>query len=497
MAIILRGPRIAGLFFIVISLYLVAQHLRWIPSRRPGYYSSDLSKPTTEQIPTAGLGKIEHTVGKDPDLLEDAHKLPDADAFLPHFKAVTRIAGMTMAQAKSGCTWPAMDEIFFQYDEGTDGVTNWTENDRDDDDIEAHRNQWQDFISHDLLPYEAHKDRFQGRGIVIVAGNQKSMKRVRVILRALRKLGSKMPVEINYWDDEMTEEAQKDISSMWPDMYFNDLSAATNIIKTNHDGPYINYQLKTAAVVNSRFAEPLLLDSDNIPIVDPETLYESATYQDYGTLFWPDIARTRPNNPIWAITNTECRMDEYEQESGQLLVDKRRYFYHLQLAAWMNNAHGDYYNEFLLGDKDSFRMAWKALKTQYGSPRKWITSVGTFTDGHYCGHSFAQHHPDGRVAFFHGGLVKTLPKQLIKWQRESQGGIFQAYKRSDYDEQPHIVVNLSIKWDAAEYMPDRPVDMGVASCTDYYEVEARPLDEIVPDFETTFEEIGGYWMLEN
>ena len=104
-------------------------------------------------------------------------------------------------------------------------------------------------------------------------------------------------------------------------------------------------------------------------------------------------------------------MDEYEQESGQLLVDKRRFFYHLQLAAWFDNEHSrnEYYRQILLGDKDLFRFAWHALQTQYGTPAKWLTSVGTFyEDGYYCGHSFAQHHPDdGRVAFMHGGLVKV------------------------------------------------------------------------------------------
>lgn len=49
--------------------------------------------------------------------------------------------------------------------------------------------------------------------------------------------------------------------------------------------------LKTAALINSRFAEPLLLDSDNIPIIAPESLWESDEYREYGTIFWPDIAR--------------------------------------------------------------------------------------------------------------------------------------------------------------------------------------------------------------
>ena len=89
-----------------------------------------------------------------------------------------------------------------------------------------------------------------------------------------------------------------------------------------------------------------MLDSDNTPWLPPETLYDSETYQEYGTVFWPDLARTRPQNPMWSITNTPCRMNEWEQESGQIIIDKRRYWYHMQLAAWFNSQ--EYYNGFLL-----------------------------------------------------------------------------------------------------------------------------------------------------
>ena len=427
------------------------------------------------------------------ELLDDAHKLQHADSFRSHFKAVTQIPGLTIANTKAGCNWPAMDKVNFQFGPDAD----WAVKDRDDFEIDLRRLSWHDFIDNKLLAYDAYKDRFNGRGIVIVAGNQKSMKRVKVILRALKKLGSQMPIEIHYWDDEMTKESQKEISFMWPKMYFNDLSAPSNILKTNHDGLYINYQLKTAAVVNSRFEELLLLDSDNIPLLDPASLFESPIYKEYGTIFWPDIARTRPNNPMWAITNTVCRTNEYEQESGQLLVNKRRFFYHLQLAAYFNNDHAEYYNAFLLGDKDMFRFTWHALRTKYGSPPKWLTSVGTLSpNGYYCGHSFAQHHPDGKVAFLHGGLIKTITKEVMKWQRESRGGIFQVYKKTEFEQKHNIIVNVSIKWDGADYLPNRPADLPVASCTDFHEIAAKPLDEIVPGFEKTFEEIGGYWMLE-
>jgi alpha 1,2-mannosyltransferase len=476
--VVLRPARIGPALLLIALIYFIYP--------RTTQYSSRLLETLGHQPP--GLSsELQHA-----EIVENAHKLQSADSFLPHFKAVTNMEGMTMSKAKSGCTWPRLDDVNFQYGPGTE----WAKQDRKDAELELRRKEWHHFIENEMLPYASYKDRFQGRGIVIVAGNQESMKRVRVILRALKRLKSKMAIEIHYWDNELSDEDRKDISAMWPNMYFNDLSAPSNIVKTNHDGLYINYQLKTAAVLNSRFAEPLLLDSDNIPIVDPESLYESSVYKEYNTLFWPDIARTRPNNPMWAITNTECRMNEYEQESGQLIVNKHKFFYHLQLATWFNNKHADYYNEFLLGDKDLFRFAWHALKTKYGFPPKWLTSVGTLSDGFYCGHSFAQHHPNGKVAFLHGGLIKTMTEEVVKWQRESRGGIFQVYKRSEFDEKHEISVNVSIKLDGADYLPNKPADLRAAMCTDFFDDIPRPLDEIVPGFGKLYEELGGYWMVE-
>lgn len=494
---------------VLIFIYLTTQRLWYAPDWTASVQSQGESASTEERLqpvddaekPPPSINPLEPEPGTDErletgqKLVSDAHKLPTADDFLPHFKAVTQMQGLTIAEAKSGCTWPAKGMINFQFGEDV----GWVTQDRTDPELEMKRMQLYDFVQNDLIPWEPHKDRFSGRGVVIVAGNERSLKRVKAVLRALKKLGSQVAIELHYWDDEMTTAQKEDISSMWPMMYFNDLSLRSNLLKTSHGGDFVNYQLKTAAVVNSRFEELLLLDADNVPVLDPDSLFESSTYKEFGTLFWPDIARTRPNNPMWAITNTPCKMDEYEQESGQLLVDKRRYFYHLQLAAWFNNEHAEYYNQFMLGDKDLFRFAWHALKTRYGSPSRWVTSVGTLAgpENYYCGHSFAQHHPNGSVAFMHGGLVKRIPLEVMKWQRENHGGIFQVYKRDEHDEQQGTIVSLDIKFDIAQYLPNRPATMEPGWCTDFFDVKPRPLDEIAPGFEKTFEEIGGYWMLDN
>ncbi|KAJ9138156.1 Glycosyltransferase family 71 [Pleurostoma richardsiae] len=427
-------------------------------------------------------------------LVEDAHKLLTADAFLPHFSAVLQLPAITLAEAKKTCSWGPDEHVNFEYGRYGD----WVSKDRSEKELESRRQQWHDFVEKQMIPWSKAQDEFEGRGLVIVARSRDTMMGIKAILRALLRLEASIAVEINYWGDGMNKTKKEELSAIYPNTFFNDLSKEHNILQLKKgDNLEIDSQLKVAAVINSRWAETILVDSDNVPTIDPGVLYDSEVYKEHGSIFWPDSVRTRPQNPAWAIFNTPCRMDEYELDSSQLLVDKRRYFYHLQLAAWMNNEQGSYYNEFLPGDKDLFRFAWHALRTRYGRPKKWLATVGTVNDGFFCGHSFAQHYPDdGRIAFLHRGPVKTPDLKVMRWNRDERGGYYRNYKQAASDEDLEANVNVTINFDMAEHYPDHSVDFEGAQCMDMADVEPRELDEILPDFEEAFKGIGGYWQLD-
>jgi len=480
-------------------------------SIKGGLSSGGSSHGKTPAIPTPELVNLEKYLAAHslrPEFNSQAHRIESANDFLPHFAATVELKNVTMAEAKATCTWTAEDRMNYQFGEtlNEEGWVNasWTVRERKDWELEAPRAIWQNWVRNEMLPFDAYKDRFSGKGIIIVGGNGRTIPRIKVILKALIHLKSQIPVEFHYFGAEMTDEIRQELLALYPRSFFNDLSHEDNVIHTKHVSLFINYHLKTAAVINSRFAEPLLLDSDNIPTIRPEELYESAEYKKYGTVFWPDMSRTRPNNPVWAITNTQCKMNEWEQESGQMLVDKRKFFYHLQLAAWLNNVHGQYWNNFILGDKDMFRFSWHALKTPYGTPRKWLTSVGLASElpsgkSFFCGHTFAQHHPDnGQIAFLHGGTLKTVSRQVLEYSRKERGGTFQAYKRFQHDEDvlQHAVFN-GIPWGHDE-MPAKyhPIDRATM-CTDFEDIEAKPFEDLMPGFNKLFEEFGGYWMLDD
>ncbi|KAL9091616.1 MAG: hypothetical protein Q9159_001354 [Coniocarpon cinnabarinum] len=491
-----------------------------------------------------------------PLLVANAYTLASADDFLPHFAALPSQNNLTVLQAMKSCTWSDNLPVNFQF--GKDAE--WAVNLRNESEITSHRNDWQRFILEDAIPWSQVSDQFSGRGIVIVAGNERSLKRTFVLLRMLNHFNASLPVEIHHHGtEELSTHNKTALKSTFRNVSFSDLEDPTQPVTTSAKG-FINYNLKTAALLNSRFAEPLLLDSDNLPVSDPAVLFTSSTYKTYGSIFWPDIARTRPENPIWALSNTPCSMSEYEQESGQLLVNKSKFWYHLQLAKYWSDS--EYYSEFLLGDKDTFRFAWHALRTEYGRPQRWLTSVGvvqrprderawpsepdmkigvgstsamsrdraedqdvnasnrleTQGKGIYCGHSFGQHFPDGNdsaILFLHGGLVKTLTPAQIRHARKYGRGLFAAYKESLSASDWNKVEGVRIKWHGGPYLEEeedegadggkgeerRKMMRGIAHCTDMDLIEPRVAgDEETKElsgFEELVQEMGFYWMVED
>jgi len=67
------------------------------------------------------------------------------------------------------------------------------------------------------------------------------------------------------------------------------------------------------------------LDSDNIPLRDPEYLFDSERYnrvEGGKAAFWPDLSRDHVDNAVWRVMGVECDLDDFTLESGQIVIDK-------------------------------------------------------------------------------------------------------------------------------------------------------------------------------
>ncbi|EIE79398.1 hypothetical protein RO3G_04103 [Rhizopus delemar RA 99-880] len=135
------------------------------------------------------------------------------------------------------------------------------------------------------------------------------------------------------------------------------------------------FQIKAAAIINSAFKEVLYLDSDNIPARDPTFLFDTPEYKKTGALFWPDFWKTHGENKIFEILQISCN-DEWEQESGQMVINKEKSWLPLQLAWYMQDQYEIYF-QFLNGDKDTFKYAWQALSAPYHMVETFLGMAGT------------------------------------------------------------------------------------------------------------------------
>jgi hypothetical protein len=81
-----------------------------------------------------------------------------------------------------------------------------------------------------------------------------------------------------------------------------------------------------------------LQDSDSIPLTDPDALFSAPSYQRLGIWATPDYWKTPSNNPMWAIMGVKCR-NEWEMESGQMVIDKKRHLDVMLLVRYMMERH--------------------------------------------------------------------------------------------------------------------------------------------------------------
>ena len=168
----------------------------------------------------------------------------------------------------------------------------------------------------------------------------------------------------------------------------------------------------------------LYLDSDNLPAFKPELAFEMQGYKRMGAMFWPDYWKTSANNPIWAIIGVQCR-DEWEQEAGQIVIDKARHLDAMLLSAYMLQDWQFWYY-FSDGDKDVFRFSFLALRKRWALPGRWVGAAGLpsgTASGEFCAHTMQQYDGEGKPAFVHYNLLKQIPSGVgrgFTWGRTKQ-----------------------------------------------------------------------------
>lgn len=214
-----------------------------------------------------------------------------------------------------------------------------------------------------MPPFPEH--RFQGRGIVLCGGGSVYFPCIWVCVRMLRRSGCTLPIELWYrGPHEMTNEMKALLEPY--DVVFQDSFAVARQFPVRRlDG----WELKPYAILNSRFAEVLYIDADNVVVRNPEFLFDNGLYRATGSLFWQDLPnfasdQTYLKDSAWDLLDLPFR-NEPQFESGQLLIEKRRCWRSMLLTLHLNE-HSEYYYTAFFGDKDTFHLAWRKVGQEYG-----------------------------------------------------------------------------------------------------------------------------------
>lgn len=234
-------------------------------------------------------------------------------------------------------------------------------------------------------------DMYCGRGIVICGGGVKYFTNAWVCINMLRRLGCSLPVQIWHLGKR---EMDDDMKSLVAPLDVKCIDAIT--LRKKYPARILGgWQLKPYAILHSPFQQVLLLDADNVPVANPEFLFETAQFKETGAIFWPDYSQLKRTQVIWDNCNLP-RPDGPEFESGQILVDKQKCWSALSLSMWFNE-NSDFYYEHLYGDKETFHLAFCKLNKSFSMVKKPIHTL----EGSMC-----QHDLEGVRLFQHRNMDK-------------------------------------------------------------------------------------------
>ena len=234
-------------------------------------------------------------------------------------------------------------------------------------------------------------DTFAGRGIVICGGDVEYFTCAWVCVQQLRRLGCALPVQLWHLGPKELDEPMR---ALLAPLGVECVDA--HEVRRRHPARTLNgWELKAYALLHCPFREALLLDSDNVPVVNPEFLFDTPPFREAGAVFWPDYWRTKEDRAAWRIFDVPFR-DEPEFESGQILLHKERGWRALNLAMWFNE-HSDFFYQHVWGDKDTFRFAWHRVGQKFAMPPFPI---------HKLQDTMCQHDFEGRRVFQHRNMDK-------------------------------------------------------------------------------------------
>ena len=289
--------------------------------------------------------------------------------------------------------------------------------------VAAAAGQWSGFLAA-APPYNA--TLFAGRGIAIGGGGLQYITAAWASLRALRRSGCLLPVEMWFLEGEAPRADPGSLSAP----LLRALEAHGAVVRSVQEAMggdammASGYALKPLALLFSAFEEVLWLDADNLALRDPTFLFDSpAVPPDAPLLLWRDFwdgSGAPDAAAILAGGGGEASFAAamlHTCESGQLLLRKSKGWPVLMLVVYLNLQSPLYYrllSSYMgMGDKET----WPAAAAALHAPAAWVSvppgALGVASARHadvLLVNAMLQHSPsDGQPLFVHANYFKLTP----------------------------------------------------------------------------------------
>ncbi|KAJ8527408.1 hypothetical protein ON010_g14855 [Phytophthora cinnamomi] len=231
-------------------------------------------------------------------------------------------------------------------------------------------------------------------------------------IRALRAVNCTLPVELWYIASEMDSGDGVSLLDDVPKKLQEEYGPLT--LHPITDPRVAGFNSKVYAITHTELEHVLFLDADNVPVRDPSYLFTTAEFVQTGAVFWPDfwhpvhtIFNINDDSLLWELLGMEY-VDMFEQESGQLVIDKTRSSAAMRMLSLFAFHDPNLFSRYKLahGDKDLFRLAWLKTKTPFHMVANPPGIAGTVRETKFCGMSMVQFDPDGEVLFLHRNAKK-------------------------------------------------------------------------------------------
>ena len=263
-------------------------------------------------------------------------------------------------------------------------------------------------------------------------------------LRVIREtVHCTLPIEVMIYDPKQRSVESPTISMLlphlharFPDVRFVDLRA--NVRGLPPGFLLSGYYVKLIAMAVCSFEEILALDTDNIPVIDPSFVFDLGVYQQFGTVFWPDICGyTTAAQTMWEVFGmtapdyypvtksdylwlkiSKCEPNHpREIQGGEVLLNKRRGWKGLWMTLFINYHYTAFFHKHIFGEKMSYSFGFDFTSTPFT-----IVDVPFFILGHadnassfICGNTFGQRHPEtGELCWLHRHGAKFVDRDSFK-----------------------------------------------------------------------------------